>query len=316
MFHSSFVIPVVNPAVPLPVDLAPRRRAVLRPLRALALGCIGLFLTGCTTTDASRVRVMVHGTIALPPDETIIGLTASRPAPAFSLNTPTSRKEAAHEVSTEMVRGAFSDPRAIIIFPAMYLLGGIIGGTLGVSEADLQASVRSLDEAARGFQLETRMARAVMEQINSNHPGKIRALEDNIPLELKREPGRMRSERNGRLNWTHASPEPHPLADTEFATLIGLRVPFHGFQSASRLDTNRSAGINGFNPPLVLVLAVELSAIRVRDQASLGGISARYESLPHPFTEWAAGDAQLLRHEMDASLAELLLQIKSRLGHG
>lgn len=306
----------MNPAASLPVVPSPRRRAVHCSGRALALGCLGLFLTGCATTDAPRASLQVYGAIALPPDATAIGLTSSRPAPAFNLHPPTSRSEAAHEVSGEMLLGGLSDPHAIIISPAMYLLGGIIGGALGVSEADVQSSISSLDEAARSFQLEAQMARAVMEQINSSHPGKIRVLEDNIPLDLGRGSGRLRLDQSNRMYWTYTTPKSHPLAGTDFDTLIGLRIIFQGFQSTSVSGPNQTMVLNEFNPPLVLVLAVELSAIRVRDQTSLGDVSARYESLPHRFTEWAAGDAQLLRQEMDANLPELLRQIKSRLGHG
>ena len=127
-------------------------------------------------------------------------------------------------------------------------------------------------------------------------------------------PGRLRREAGKRLTWSRLAPAPHPLVGSGIDTVIGIRVAFQGFQARPNPKVRSNGDTLLYNPPLTLVLSVDVSAVRVRDWADLGGLTVIYESQPRKFTEWAAGAAGPLRRESEAAVQEILDEVTIHLG--
>lgn len=267
-----------------------------------------LALAGCASTDVAQ-RFSVYGAISLPPDAKIIGLTVARPGPEFALQLPTSKGSAARSAASDGARGVLADPQGALLFPVGYVMGGIVGGILGVSEGELKTATRSIQAAVDELHYAERIALAVREHLNAVHPGRIRDLQDNLPMESRPEPGRLRRGSGKRLTWTRSSPAPHPLAGSDVEAVIGIRIAYQGFQARPNPNVRSTGDIELFNPPLTLVLTAEVSALRVRDWADLGGLTVSYESAPRKFTEWAAGDAAPLRRESEAALLAIISEL-------
>jgi hypothetical protein len=54
-------------------------------------------------------------------------------------------------------------------------------------------------------------------------------------------------------------------------------------------------------------------ALRPRDWTAAGGVTARYESIPRRFRDWAADDARPLRAELQVALSFIQRQIAHRI---
>lgn len=286
-------------------------KALVHHLQHSAPLALALVLTGCTTPEVHS-KLVVYGAIALPAGARNIGLTATRPCPEFALQLPTDKKSAAQSLAVEEARG-MAGHEAALLFPLGFVMGAIIGGIVGVSENELANSAQSMSVATHELHFDQRVVRMIMEHVNANHAGRIRELADNIPLEPRAVQGRMQRGIGGRLTWVRPPPAPHPLAHTSIDTVIGIRVAFQGFQARPNPHVKSTGDVESFNPPLVLVLAVDVTVVRVSDWDNLGGMTALYESVPRKFTAWAAGGAQPLRQEMETGLQDILRQITSHL---
>lgn len=271
-----------------------------------------LALAGCATSEIHSKR-SAYGVISLPPDAEAIGLTVARPCPGFSLELPVERGSASQSAASEGAKAMLADPHGAMLFPVGYAMGGIVGGILGVDQGELKVATQTIRAAAQEFHFAERMAWAIGEHVNASHPGRIRDLADNIPMESGAVQGLLRHHAGVGLTWIKPSPAPHPLSGTEVDTVIGIRVAFQGFQARPNPNISSTGDVELFNPPLVLVLIADVSAVRVRDWANLGGLTVSYESAPRKFTEWAADNAQPLRRESEAGLRELLGLVTSRL---
>ena len=201
------------------------------------------------------------------------------------------------------------DPYGAILFPFGYVMGGILGGMLGVDEDELKSATLSIGTAVRQLEIDERIAQMVINHLTAINPGQIRIVADNIPMEPAVAPGRMRRGDGGRLTWLKPPPAPHPLDGTGLEIVIGWRVTYLGFQARSDPRVRATGDMQKLNPPLALVLSVDVTAVRVRDWSDLGGLTARYESTPRKFTEWAAAGAQPLRREIEAALQEIHRQL-------
>jgi hypothetical protein len=263
-------------------------------------------LTGCTTPD-TYPKSAVYGALALPHDARALGLTMTRPGAEFTVLPPDSKNDAAWSQAAAGLRDSAAEP---LVAPFAFVMGGIIGGVLGVSESELNAATGSIEAAAQAAHLADRLAQTFTGRINTDQPGRIRRLADNLPLEPGIEQGQLqRGSVAGSVVWRRRPQAAHPLARTEIDTLIGLRVMFQGFQSRTNPNVNSTGDMEKTNPPLAFVLIVDASAVRTRDWATLGGLTLTYESMPRKFTEWAAGGAQPLRQEMDAGFQFILSQL-------
>lgn len=279
---------------------------VALPLMAL------LALSGCATADIHSKR-SAYGVISLPPDAEVIGLTVARPCPEFSLELPVEKGSAAQSAANEGAKAMLADPHGVMLFPLGYAMGGIVGGILGVDQGELNAATRIIRAAAQEFHFDERMAWTIREHISTSHPGGIRDLADNIPMESGAVQGLLRHHAGVGLTWIKPPPAPHPLAGTQVDTVIGIRVTFQGFQARPNPHVSSTGDVELFNPPLALVLIADVSAVRVGDWANLGGLTVSYESVPRKYTEWAAADALPLRRECEAGLQELLGLVTSRI---
>lgn len=271
-----------------------------------------LALTGCATSEIHAKR-SVYGAIALPPDAEVIGLTVARPCPGFSLELPVGKGSASQSAAREGAKAMLADPHGAVLFPLGYAVGGIVGGILGVDPDELKVATQTIRAAAQGFHFDERLSWAIKEHVNASHPGRIRDLEDNIPMEHGAVQGLLRRHAGGRLAWIKPSPAPHPLAGTQVDTVIGIRVAFQGFQARPNPNVSSTGDVELFNPPLALVLLADVTVVRVGDWVDLGGLTVSYESVPRKFTDWAAENAQAFRRESEAGLQQLLDLVTSRI---
>lgn len=282
----------------------------------LILACLcALGLASCTSTR-SGPKPSSYGAIFLPPDAKTIGLTVARPCPEFTLNVPASKHDAAREVAAGGAREMARDPYAAIHFPIGYVLGGIMGGMLGVSETELKSSTRTLTAVVQELHFDEGLVQILRSHLSTIHSGPILALADNLPMEPAATQGRMRREDHSRLVWEKPRPPAHTRADTGTDTVLGLHVTYLGFQARSNPQVHSTGDMEKLNPPLTLVLMAEITAVRVRNWADLGAMTVRYESTSHKFTEWAAGDAQPLRRELEAGRQEISRQIARQITRG
>lgn len=269
-------------------------------------------LAGCASPPPGQ-RHEAHGRIALPADPGATGISFSQPVPEFHVRLPANRREASGEFAAELVRNP--DPQAGIALPAIYVLGRLIGSSFGVSESTLapardQAAAAVADFPAREF-----LDGALRRTLDRHGVVAPVGLEEGLPVEPRQRHGRITTDGKSRLTWVSGTAEPHPLQGSSIATLVGLRVVHQGLRARPSLHSHRSVqGPYGeLNPPLVLELAVEISAVRVEDWTSYGNISVQCAGGPRRFTEWAADDARLLRQELAAAWAAIARELSTRL---
>ena len=280
---------------------------------AVTLPCLVLLaLTGCATSEIYSKR-SIYGMISLPPDAEVIGLTVARPCPRFSLELPVEKGSASQSAAREGAKAMLADPHGAVLFPLGYAVGGIVGGILGIDPGELKVATQTIRAAAEEFHFDELLSEAIKEHVNASHPGGIRDLADNIPLESRPVQGLLRHHAGAGLTWIKPPPAPHPLVGTPVDTVIGIRVTFQGFQARPNPNVSSTDDVELFNPPLVLVLLADVTAVRVGDWADLGGLTVSYESVPRKFTEWAAENAQPFRRECEAGLQELLGLVTSRI---
>lgn len=282
---------------------------VTLPLMAL------LALSGCATSEIHSKR-SIYGMISLPPDSEVIGLTVARPSPEFSLELPVEKGSASQSAANEGAKAMLADPHGAMLLPLGYAMGGIVGGILGVDQGELKAATQTIRTAAQEIHFDERMVRAIREHIHTSHPGEIRDLADNIPMESGAVQGLLRHHAGVGLTWIKPPPAPHPLAGTQVDTVIGIRVVFQGFQARPNPNVRSTGDLELFNPPLSLVLIADVSAVRVGDWFNLGGLTVSCESVPRKFTEWAVQDALPLRRESEAGLRELISLVTSHIAGG
>lgn len=67
--------------------------------------------------------------------------------------------------------------------------------------------------------------------------------------------------------------------------------------------------LGSINPPFALIAVARTRLTRAADGSEIHVQTFRYESKKHKFTEWAAGDANLLRRELDTAATTLSKRI-------
>lgn len=199
--------------------------------------------------------------------------------------------------------------------PAAYVLGRAIGATLGIDESKLDPAHQALRAAAREFPAAPRLEDIVARTLGGPGGRNVSLLEAGLPVEPPHRPGRFTVGGESRIIWASGSAETHPLHDTLTDTLVSLRVVSQGLRGPSlfRPDGSRANSANEFNPPLTCEIVVEVTAVRVRDWALLGGIVVRSESRPRRFLEWADHDARALRAALASGWTDIDRELSSRL---
>lgn len=283
-----------------------------------AFSAIFLFglLSGCGTMPTEPHRLAV-GTLRLPAATRMVGLTVARPVAEFSLELPSSRQEVVQDGVAPHAHDPLYASKPSPLLPVAYVLGSVHGALFGTSESELKRAIGVIQSAVRDLQPDTRVAQTVAAQLNAGGRHEVRPVADNLPLEPKTGPGTSQPNASGRRVLASPVHEPHPLRDTEFDTLVGIRVSFLGFREYTPPDLESTGHFNQlmqeYNPPLALVLSVDVAAIRTRDWATLGGVTVIYESIPRRFMAWTDGEHPLLRHELDAGLQYILRELTQRI---
>ncbi|HVZ66133.1 MAG TPA: hypothetical protein VG936_16315 [Lacunisphaera sp.] len=219
------------------------------------------------------------------------------------------KRDAARSVAAAGARDMARDPQGAMLFPLGYVLGGLVGGIIGVSEAELQPASRSISAAVQSYAIETHLAQMIVDRLEASYPGRVRLLEANVPLEPEPVHGGLRQDDRHRVNWMKPPPAPHPLAETGVDVVVGLRITGWGFRARTNPGTHSSGDIEKLNPPLALVVSADIVAVQVSDWTDLGGITLWYESPTRKFTAWAVDDAAPLHREMEAARQAIETQI-------
>lgn len=274
-----------------------------------------VLLAACATREQPRIRAEAYGSLELPDDCRVIGVSSSRPPPIFSLNEPTSKREAAREMKEDL-QGQPIDPAAAIILPVVPLLNSIsaslLGGALGLSESELESSVRSISSALRDNPVDERVGASLALRLDSLRPGSIHPLAAGVPAEILAPGGVVRWDNTRRIERRRPGASAHPLAGSNVTAVVGWRISALGFSPTGLPARPGTYQMNEFNPQQRLILAVDLTAVRTDDWSGLGGITVIYESLPRKFNVWAANDARLLRSELEAALAFIQQEFTGR----
>ncbi len=283
----------------------------------LPAGAVALLLgAGCATREVMPVRVEVYGTLDLPRDCPVVGISAAGVTPEFYLNEPTTKESAAREISEDM-RASPIDAETAILLPAVPLLsaifGGTLGGAMGVRADEVLAGSRTIQAELRDYALDRRLEHTLVQHVELLLPGTTQLLP---PGATPPNTGRRRLLTYG---YEHRAlvqrPEPPALAPAgpRVDAVITWRISSFGFSAPQPHPRPGTYAGNEFNPPLRLTLAVDLQAVRTADRSELGGVSLIYQSQPHKFTQWAENNALLLHTELDSALACFQRAINDRL---
>jgi hypothetical protein len=287
-----------------------------RSLR-LPAGAVALLMgAGCATREVVPVRVEVYGTLDLPRDCPVVGISAAGVTPEFYLNEPTTKESAAREISEDM-RGSPIDAETAIILPAVPLLsaifGGTFGGAMGVRAAELHEGSRTIQAALRAYAMDRRLEQTLVQHVELLLPGTTRLLPRSVPPPNTGARRRLLYGYEQRRSVPRAEPPALAPAGTRIDPLITWRISSFGFSAPQPHPRPGTYAGNEINPPLRLILAVDVNAVRTEDQSELGGVSLIYQSQPHKFTQWAENDARLLQTELDSALACFQRAINDRL---
>lgn len=145
-----------------------------------------------------------------------------------------------------------------------------------------------------------RMARAVHDRLGALFPGKV-AVVSELPAPPETELRVIRPRSAG------AALEPSQFN-------VHVRVLFWGFQTkltAQNEDLIKTA--ESANPPLALLLNVQVLALAEPGDEFSGGVSVRYESVPRRLAAWARDDARALREELAVAEREITREIVARI---
>lgn len=264
-------------------------------LTAVALGGL-VALAGCASGPTERT-LKAGGTLRLPGNTEQVKIVVVRDPRGFHANLPPSGADVVGGTLDELERGG-PDPRIVAAAPIAVVMTGTIATVFGLSSSTVESSAGAVARATAGEQMTHRVARAVRERLGAMFPGKVENVVE-VPASL--EPTKPLGRRSV------AQPAP-----TSFT--VQLRLMFYGFQTrltARHDDLVKMA--ESANPPLALVLAVQVLTLSAPDNGFSGGVSVVYESIPRRIEYWAAGDARQLRAELAVAERELIDEILARI---
>lgn len=142
---------------------------------------------------------------------------------------------------------------------------GVIAAVSGVSDDAAEKSSHAIALAAKGLLLDEAVARTVHEKLESGAPGKSQRLPDQAPT----------AEASARRPRQAAAPSRGPKAH-EDAT-VRVRILFQGLQTRPVQRSDLVGVAMAANPPLALVLAVQVLATGDETGETVGGVSTSYE---------------------------------------
>lgn len=276
----------------------PARVARFAFVFGLSLGGIGF--SGCTTpTTLREPKLQTRGELRLVASAGPIAVTVLDPNVPFQSAEPTTKSDATGSTAAALALDTLRHGgEAAMFFPATYVIGGVVGAAFGVRAEKARNATEAIARAHTEFALPRHAGAAVTTLLARSHAAPLTRVGDDQPMTPPRPP---RGATPATTGSTRAAP--HPLQATGIETLLAVRVFFHGFQVAP--PTEMPLARNPFNPPLRLVLALNVTGLRTHDWGDLGGISFHYQSAPRTFTAWAADDAAALRRELAAALEEI-----------
>lgn len=255
---------------------------------------LALFISGCATPSTAE-RIQGHGTVLLGRGVHTVAFTTARELPRFGMVQPLTKNAAMHSLAAETAADTVADPRGAILLPAGYVVGGLVGATLGADPAAIARAVHAIEAALVQAQLETRIAELCATSL-ARHPGlTIRRLAHPVPIE----PCPARS-----------ATTPHPLHDSDVDVVVGWWLSSLQFRFLAQQANSPFAEISG---SVALEIGFEISTVHPRDGTSAGGITFLYQSEPQPMLRWAANDAALLRCELERFHAALAYELAERI---
>ncbi|MBL9202977.1 MAG: hypothetical protein JNL39_20880 [Opitutaceae bacterium] len=273
------------------------KRATAASARFAAAVLAGLaMLAGCASAPSERT-LKVGGALHLPAATQQVKIAVVREPRGFHSNLPPSGSDVVGGTLQELER-AGPDPRIIAAVPVAVAVTGAVATVFGLSSGTVETSAGAVAKATAGEEMTSRVASVVQGRLAEIFPGKVERVPA-VPASL--EPAKQ--PRRRLMN------EPPP---SEFA--VQVRLMFWGFQTRlTALNDDMIKLAESANPPLALVIAVQVLALAAPDGDFSGGVSAVYESVPRRLEYWAADEARRLRDELAAAERELVGEILARI---
>lgn len=285
----------------------------LKPVGAVCAAVMGITLAGCSTPATRTERSFwAVGSISLPGRTGDVGVTLIRPGPGFQQLDPGDKTGTARDYALSMAKDAGASGEAIILLPAAMVVAGMVGGAMGLSEAEIRTAAAAFEQATHDFNAAERIVDAITVHLDAARTVRTLRLDRDVPVEPPASRKRPVGTPGGRLAIKTPAPDRHPLADTDTQIVLGVQVMYQGFQ-AWEPPKKWNSSLPSVNPPLRVMLFTKVTAVRVRDWAPLGEIRCSYASAPRTHAEWAADHARALRPELEAGLQQILRAIKESL---
>lgn len=233
----------------------------------------------------------------LPGNTEQVKIVVVREPAGFHSNLPPSGPDAVSGTFEELGR-AGPDPRLIAAAPVAAAMTGAVAAVFGLSPSTVESSAGAVSKATAAEQITSRLARVVHERLAATFPGKVQIVPE-VPASLEPEKQARR----------RSMAEPPPTA---FA--VQVRLMFWGFQTRmTALNDDMIKLAESANPPLALVIAVQVLALTVPDGDFSGGVSVVYESVPRRLEAWAGDEARRLRDELAAAEREITDEVLARI---
>lgn len=257
-------------------------------------------LAGCATAPG-EAKLTVNGELSVRPEQEV-RLVVARDAREFAVVVPMTTQEIVKGMTARFPET--KDPLVLLAVPwfvAGNVMGALQGGLIGLSSGTTDAANAdrgaAVSVAAAELALDEAVARAVQARLEELRQAPVDRLPD--------------------IKWTR-DPEPAlrgrpgPSADAG-RVVVRVRTLFQGLQVRPVKRDDLVGVAMKANPPLALVLAVQVALVTEDGEQLLGGVSAAYESQQRTFARWAERDAALLRTELALGTRAMLDELVGRL---
>ena len=290
-----------------------------RPVLAAFLSLTIISLAGgLSGSDADYVPESLTPASGAP---SRVGLAYGGDLPAFDLQIPDTKSEAAGEMAAKLGLKWMRDLHEGLVCneldglgvyvgmaftPVGMTAGAIYGAGAGESARKLQPALMVVTNAMNELQVQEGIQRHLFLLVREKSLQPLTVLTNSFPAESAfRVPSLMDAYAPLPFSLAPRQPEIECASSGNDAvdTLLLIRVVNHGL-----------SGRHGYNSTVALNVALRVTLVRVADRAQLSGFYAQYDGPSRHFIDWAAHDAQPFREEWQRALQSLADQIVAQAG--
>ncbi len=276
-----------------------------------AFAGIILALAGCTSASMDR-KLEVRGELDVAGVKRAAVVVVHEPH-EFATVVPLTGKEVAESaygpfgevgsldgplIADVGIRNPLVMVLAVPFLAAIHVVGSaeaaVVRTVAGTSQHSTDEKQAAISVAVRGLPLDETVAKAVQSRLQSLLDQPFTRLEDVT------ETPKSEARRNRPREFPAANATPRDM-------VVRVKIFFQGLQ------TRRKPSSSSSNPPLALVLAVQLMAVNSTTGEMVGGTSVAYESTPRTFMAWGENNAAALRAEIAAAESEMTAAIVAQI---